>query len=319
MVDSKAPVVSIVLLVGDLRGRSAAALRSVLEQDGLDRAEVLLIDAGLEGHGSLPGAEHPQVRTIQPPPDESFGGMRALGVRQARGQIIAFLEDHVMAKPGWLKAILRAFEGPWTVVGAEVENANPEVGLSRIIELINYGLWSPPMPRGEMDLLAGNNIAYRKDALLRYGDDLAQLLLCDTVQQWRIAQDGGRLFAEPAVALRHLNPTTLSACLQSEFLYHWCFAAMRARHFRWSLWRRLRYAALSPAIPWLRFARLVRLARRKPSEAGVLNITAGASVLLLLHAAVLGQIFGLALGSGGADRRFTHFELNVERPAASAG
>jgi len=311
--------VSAVLLVGDLRARSADALRSVLDQEGLEQAEVILVDAGLGRHEPLPGSEHPQVRTIQPPPDATFGGMRARGVREARGRIVAFLEDHVVAKPGWLNAIIQSFEGPWAAVGAEVENANPEVGLSPVIGLINYGLWSPPMPRGEMDLLAGNNLAYRTEFLHRYGADLDELLLCDTIQQWRIAEDGGKLFAEPAVAIRHSNPTRIGTCLQSEFLYHWCFAAMRARYFKWSAWRTLRYVVLSPAIPWLRFWRLFRLASRKPSEAANLNPATGLLALLLLHAAVLGQVFGLAFGAGGADRRFTHFELNVPRPGSSPG
>jgi hypothetical protein len=149
MTDRRDTVVSAILLVGDLRARSADALRSVLDQEGLEQAEVILVDAGLGRHEPLPGSEHPQVRTIQPPPEATFGAMRALGVRGAHGRFVAFLEDHVVAKPGWLMAIIRTFEGPWAAVGAEVENANLEVGLSPVIGLINYGLEPAHAPRGD--------------------------------------------------------------------------------------------------------------------------------------------------------------------------
>jgi hypothetical protein len=309
--------VSVVLLVGELRKRSADALRSVLAQDGLGEAEVILVDAGLATHGPLEGSEHEAVRTVQPPPQATFGQMRGLGARAARGPIVAFLEDHVVAKPGWLKAIAAAFQGPWAAVGAEVENANPSVGISRVINVINYARWSPPMDRGESDMLAGNNIAYRRAALLNHQDHLDELLLCDTVMQWRLAADGGRLFAEPSVAIRHLNPTSFWTCTQSEFLYHWCFAAMRARHFGWSVWQRLRYTVLSPAVPWLRFFRALRLARHKHSESVGVTLRGAILVLWLFHAAALGQVLGLTCGPGGADRRFTYFELNVPRAAAT--
>jgi hypothetical protein len=67
------------------------------------------------------------------------------------------VEDHIETRANWLRAILHSFEGPWDAIGAEVHNANAQVGVSESIALINYGLWSPPMRSGEASLLAGNN------------------------------------------------------------------------------------------------------------------------------------------------------------------
>ena len=308
------PLVSVILLVGNRRERSARALRSVLEQEGLDEAEVLLIDAGSLGLVPLEGSDHPKVRLIRPESGGTFGSLRAMGIRGARGEIIAFIEDHVQAKAGWLRGIITAFDGPWAAVGAEVHNANAAVGISSAIELMNYGPWIPPLVRGEAEMLAGNNTAYRRSELMQYDSQLNELLLSDTVLQWRLVADGHRLFAEPDMAIEHLNPTTIRTCSKAEFFYHWCFAVARANAFEWTLGAKARYVLLSPLIPWLRFARLFGLVRRKRPQGSGVSLTDWLAILLLLHAAVLGQAFGLVFGLLNADRRFTEFELHGPRP-----
>ena len=117
------------------------------------------------------------------------------------------------------------------------------------------------------------------------------------------------------MAIEHLNPTTLRTCSEAEFFYHWCFAVARANTFEWALGAKARYVLLSPIVPWLRFARLVSLVRRKRPQGKRLSLTGGLTILLLLHVAVLGQAMGLVFGLLHADRRFTEFELHGSRPA----
>ena len=309
-----APSVTIAMVVGSQRKRAERALASVLAQPEIHQAEFILLDAGAADAHPLAGSEHPIVRTIRTNLGGTFGTLRAMAVRQARAPIVAFVEDHVEVGPTWLPSVLRSFEGPWAAVGAEIHNANKEVGISPAIALINYGWWSPPMQAGEADLLAGNNTAYRREVLSRYEDRLDELMLSDTVLQWQLAKDGYRLFAEPSISIWHLNPTTSGNAIKAEYFYHWAFAALRARVFDWSAWKRIRYVLLSPAVPWLRFARLVRLVRSKPPSQSVSVARQSLPILLFLHAAALGQNMGLLFGMRDSDQRFTDFELNSARP-----
>ncbi|OGR90925.1 MAG: hypothetical protein A2V88_03620, partial [Elusimicrobia bacterium RBG_16_66_12] len=280
-------------------------------------AEVILIDAGKEGTSPLEGADHPSVTTVKMAQSAGFGALKAAGVRRARGSIVIFLEDHAEARPGWLQAALEAASGPWAAIGAEVHNANAGVGLSDSIVEIIYGLWAPPMQRGEATILAGNNTIYRKGVLQAYDGQLDELLLSDTVLQSKLAADGHRLLTDPKVSISHRNPTTLRSGVTAEFYYHWCFGAVRARFFHWTSWHRFRYLILSPLIPWIRLWRLAKqlLARRQLSSASFLLTILTA--IVLLHAAVIGQALGIVLGLGGGLERFTRFELNGPRPLQS--
>ena len=308
------PKITIAMVVGNRRRRATRALNSVLAQPGIDQAELILLDAGAPDLEPLVGSDHPAVRTIRTNGIGRFGRLRALAIRESRAPIVAFVEDHIQVGPGWLAGILRAFEGPWDAVGVEVHNANAQIGISESIAVINYGIWSPPMQAGEKSLLPGNNTSYRREVLLRYEDQLDDLMLSDTVLQWKMAKDGYRLFAESSISIQHLNPTTPRNAVTAEYLYHWAFSAVRAQVFQWPAWKRIRYVLLSAAVPWLRFARLMRLVLRKSPDRFAAYLARSPLILLFLHAAAAGQNMGLLFGMRDADARFTEFELNSPRP-----
>ncbi len=315
---SDTPQVSVIMLVGHQRERAESALTSLLGQTGLERCEILVWDSAPESHPPIAGSDQPPVRVVVPASRRDFGRMKAEAVRLARGEVVLFLEEHVQVAPGWLEAMAGRFDGSWVAVGPCVENANPDVGLSKIMALLNYGLWTPPVGQGEVSLLPGNNSAYQRQALLDLGDDLASLLVSDTVLQWTLMAKGGRLFLEAEAAIRHLNPTTLANCLKAEFTYHWPFAGIRAQSQGWSRWKSLRYLLLSPAIPWLRLRRSLALNAEKGMVPPWKLLRHLPHLVLMFHAAVLGQIMGLLFGPSRGVELFTAFELNSSRPAKGA-
>jgi predicted dehydrogenase len=314
----QSPEASVVLVVGDQRRRAAMALETVLQQDGIDRVEVLLVDVGAMKHPPLHGSSHPRVQAVRIGGHPSYGQVRAEAVHRASGEVIVFLEEHTRASPGWLRALLDSFStGPWVAVGPRVVSGNPGIGFSDPMGLINYGDWTGPQTARETDMLPGNNSAYRRRALIELGPELGPLLLADTVLQWRLAEDGGRLFLEPKAVLAHRYPTTLWSAAKGEYLYHVGFAGVRAESFGWPWSLRLGYAAGSLFIPWIRLARMLR-ARPDSQNREVLrrNIL---GVLSLLYAAVLGQAAGALFGSRAAEIRFTDYELNEPRPMRGEG
>jgi hypothetical protein len=307
-VDTESPAVSVVVVVGDRRERAAAALTSILRQEGIDRAEVLLIDLGAEALPPLAGSSHPSVRMERLGGIRPYGQVRAEAVRRARGRSVFFMEEHCLAHPGWLRSLLeRLAEGPWAAVGPRVVSGNPGVGLSDAMGMINYGKWTGSQAARESDMLPGNNSAYRRKDLLDLGPQLESLMLADTVLQWRLMDEGGRLFVEPGAVVSHRYPTTLWSASKGEFLYHVGFAGARAESFDWPWPLRLVYAAASPVIP---LARLFRMSRSQP-ELVRRNL---AGVVVLLYAAVFGQALGAMLGSRAVELRFTDYELNEPRP-----
>lgn len=307
------PDLTILLVIGERRDRAAGALASLLAQESIDRLEILLLDCAPGDPPPLPGSDHPAVQRVRLPPDTLFAAAKAHGVRMAAAPVVAFLEEHCRAWPGWAEALIEAHRGPWAMVGAEVHNGNPEHAASRMTEMVNFHPWLPPAPRQEFDMLPGHNGSFKRDALLIYGDRLADLLSAEIVLHTRLRQDGHRLLLEPAARFTHINESTFRSAARGRFLWNRCYGPMRAETFGWSRGRRLLYIAATPIIPLYSIAKLGwTLARRRPH----LLRRAAASlpgILYIQLASAVGQAAGLLFGPGSAESRFTWYEMNEPR------
>jgi hypothetical protein len=220
------------------------------------------------------------------------------GIRAAGAPVVALTEDHCFPAPTWAEALIRAHEGPWAGVGPVVGLANPDHYMSWANYLIQYGPWVQPLAGGEQDDIPGHNSSYKRDVLLGLGAELAPLFAFDAKLHETLRRRGHRLYVEPSAATYHVFITRLRPFLKEHFHIGRTFAACRASE--WSAARRSLYAALSPGLPILRGARILRRMR----EAGWLEDLmprALPALALGLMASALGEALGYASGIGGSD------------------
>lgn len=313
MVDSALPSLSVILLIGDKRERAQRALDSVLQQDCIDRMEILLVDLTRRGAAALEHHDHPRVREIRPAPDSSYAEARALATTEARAPYVAFLEEHAEAMPGWAAGVLRGFEQGWTAVAYETHNMNPDCGISNATYLANYMPWLAPARRGPSDFVASQNAAYRRDVLMNYVDQLPQLYHNDQLLQWKLAADGYRFGIEPDARFSHCNETDLGGAARGLFLYNRFMAPMRAAIFNWNWLRRCIYAFGLPLIPLVRFTKQFVFLRRRHPDLVPDFLRSAPSILACNYSAAAGQTTGLLIGPGNSMKKFWDFELNADR------
>ncbi len=128
----------------------------VTARHGLDEVgellEVLVPEA--EGVGAeivlVGGPARPVPEAVHhiPLDDANLLRLRARGVSEARGEIVAIGEDHAIPVPGWCEAVIRAHaESPdaAAIVGCLV-NATPDTVAGRGNFLAFAAPWQPPMP-----------------------------------------------------------------------------------------------------------------------------------------------------------------------------
>lgn len=143
---------------------------------------------------------------------------RNRGVEEARGDIVAFLDDDVLLDPGWLRAMTAAFdETDAAVVGGRaylIFEANPPkwMGPEFRKALSEVELGDERKDAGNGQRLYGLNIAFRKKALQDVGGfDEALGRRGQQVQGGdeqelvsRIVREGGRTLYEPEALVGHL-------------------------------------------------------------------------------------------------------------------
>jgi glycosyltransferase involved in cell wall biosynthesis len=110
--------------------------------------------------------EHPELNIRYLRSDVHVGAnpSRNLGVREARGEFVAFTDSDCIAEPDWLERLLRGFvgDGVGAVVGL-VEDPEP----ANVYELAFKGTHRVA-GSGRAHRLIGGNMCVRRDLLLRY-------------------------------------------------------------------------------------------------------------------------------------------------------
>jgi glycosyltransferase involved in cell wall biosynthesis len=104
------PLVSVVLPTRDRSSYLVRAVESVMAQSYLDWELVVVDDASLDGTPAvLAGIADPRVRTFRGP-GKGVCAARNVALGEARGALVAYLDDDNVMHPEWLKSVVWGFE-----------------------------------------------------------------------------------------------------------------------------------------------------------------------------------------------------------------
>lgn len=250
-----------------------------------------------------------RVAVVAVGPIDNVDTSAAPGIRHATAPVVAVIEDHAFPEPTWAEALIDAHRGAYAGVGTAVLNANPSGLLSWTNMLIAYGRWGERAAPGEIDDIPRHNSSFKRDALLAYGDRLEQLLGREGGLLQRLRQDGHSFYLEPSARIAHVNPSRLSSTADLRFNAGRLYGAKRATRHRWSMAKRLLYAAGAPLIPLVRFQRL-RKDLFGAGERSDLTPLVQPALLLGLTFDALGQMTGYLFGPGGSLDKLAVFEMD---------
>lgn len=175
---SERPGVCVVIAAHDLRRwrHTRAAVRSVLEQD-VEAHCVVVVD---HNPGLLERCRRqwPHVTVLPNRYEQGASGSRNTGVEVGDADLVAFLDDDAVARPGWLSALVQAMEDPAAVGAGGMILADWEIAAPRWFPPeFNWAVGATvpdlvggtsPLPRVVRNVWSGNMIL-RRDAFERIG------------------------------------------------------------------------------------------------------------------------------------------------------
>jgi glycosyltransferase involved in cell wall biosynthesis len=192
------------------------ALGSLMAQDFDLPYEVIVVDSSSDGTDAIVREEFPRVRLIRRETRTPVGAARNLGVRQARGDIIAFFDSDCVADPNWLRHLAFAHGPNVTGVGGSMANANPGSLVGWASFLMEFARLAPSSPRMLVADIVGCNCSYKRWVFEKYGfyhdGDYAG---DDVLFNRRLVLGGERLLFEPRAIVYHHNRESLH-----DFLRH---------------------------------------------------------------------------------------------------
>ncbi len=236
---STLPFCSVIVPTRDRPGALAACLDSLERLDyPRDRFEVLVADDG----SRTPVAPRFEARRdrldlrILTQPPRNNAAARNCAAREARGELLVFVDDDCVVEARWLRALAeRSLAEPGAGIGGHSFNglrSNPYATAAQLIVDMGY-VWSNADKRS-VRFLASNNLALpagRFRTLGGFDESFARSADRDLVDRWRAA--GFPLVYEPGAVVAHCQQLDLSGFVRKHFANgHAVWAFHRARRAR---------------------------------------------------------------------------------------
>jgi hypothetical protein len=218
---------------------------------------------------------------------------RALGLRLARGRIVAMTEDHAVPSPDWVQQLLEVHEQPYTVIGGAIENAIDRP-LHDAVYFCDFGRYGRPLTASTAAYVSDVNVSYKRDALMAI-EHVWRESYHETTTHWALAARGDRLYLDPRLVVhQHRPPLPWRAAFRERLEWGRAFAETRVAAM--STRRRFLYGVCAPALLVLMLWRVWRHMRRQQLAVGrVARSLPVAAALLVLW--TIGEFTGYVAGS----------------------
>jgi len=292
---STPPVVSVV--IASIVGSPFIddCLASVFAQKNAPAFEVIVVDCrGPENVARL--AQHfPDVRFILLQQRETVPQLRRIGVEQAKGRIVAVIEEHCVASENWLATLCSAFSSDYVAVGGPIWFRGGRLR-DWITYFIEYNSYLPPWPDGDAFRLADANIGYRRETLTANLPLLSAGYWGATLDH-KLLSEGARFRSVPGLIVYHRGPFGYAYYLRQRYFFSRAFAG--ARRGTLSAANRAVYLVAAPAIPFLLLARMGSRVFEKKCHLDKFMLCLPL-IIPAMVIYVIGEWMGYAFGSGRA-------------------
>lgn len=231
--ESDGPTAFISVIVCTYNGSAtlAACLES-LENLNHSAYEVLLIDDGsTEDIGRIARA-FPEVRYLRQD-HAGLSAARNLGMRKARGDLLAYTDDDCIADEDWLRHVAAAFEDQaWVACGGPNIPPRPRNKVEAVVAAAPGAPAHVMLNDVEAEHLPGCNLIIRKASLQAIGGFRTHYHTAgdDVDVCWRLRETGGRLRFLPGAMVWHHRRRTLQAYLRQQRGYGHAEALLMKDH-----------------------------------------------------------------------------------------
>ena len=259
--------------------------------------EAIVVTPGTQAYVSRLARDYPWIRVVHAPELEKVPALRRRGVEEARGDLVAVIEEHCSAAPDWLhQAVAALSKGSYGAAGGAISDANYKRLRDWVVYFCEYNGSLPPVPAGETDQLNDANIVYPRRLLVEHAQLLDEGYWPMTLHP-TLLRKGIKLLSVPEMVVYHRGPFNFGYYLHQRFLFSRAFAGVRAR--AQSPGRRLAYIVGAPLIPVMLLGRMTAkvLQKRRRVARFVVTLPLTVPALVVL---VAGEWVGCLLGPGDA-------------------
>lgn len=226
---------------------------------------------------------------------------RAMGLRIAKGEIIAMIEDHAIPAEDWCDTIIALHKQPIDVIGGAIEN-KIDRPLNWAWYYCDFGRYGRPLKETESHYLSDINISYKRGALMSVRDEWNEAYH-ETTVNWALTRMGKKLRLDERLLVYQERPgMTIIQAFGERISWGRVFAETRAKEL--GVFKRFLYCAGSLILPVVLLSRVAGHMRRQNQPISKIATFMPYTVWLLIGWSVgeaVGYFEGEPVAAIGAD------------------
>lgn len=306
---SSDPLISVIIVVYDDYTIFRKTVRHLREQTRSDQIELVVVTRSQSAPTVIEADFTPfhSYQIVRLDRIDVPGDGFAAGIRHAHASIVGMSEDHGYPNPGWAEALIAAHQHDYSAVGPAMFNANPDSSVSWANFFLCFVEWLDPIEGQEVESLAGHNTFYKRDVLLSFGADLAELLRSERTLHYKLVERHTRLYLEPGARITHINIAQFIPYLSASFNGGRIFGDLRSHDWSWP--KRLLHVLATPLVPFIRLRRIHQAVVRAKHDYHWPFWQASGLMLLGLFAHAIGEAIGYTFGQGNSSAIYMNYEL----------
>lgn len=274
-------------------------LNSLDDQTLCDDVEVIVV-SNFETGISESETQFPAFRHLFLSAESTVPQLRAYGIAQAHGEIVAVSEDFCVFEANWCEEIKKAHRQKYAVVGGAVENSAVENALDWAVYFYDYGKYMPPQTAGTANTLSGANVSYKREILESIRESYRDEFFETSIHEG-LKHCGEELFFLPSAIIFHNKNYSWEKVVRQFYYQARTFAAMRVSGA--SFPKRLLLMCFSLLLP---IVLTLRVAERTINHKKYLKelIWAMPWLMILMCVWSWGEFCGYLVGEGNSRREW---------------
>jgi len=195
-------------------------LDSLKNQSYMGDYEVILVDSSIDKTPQIVASEYSKVKLIHLQQKTDPGSARNIGIKEAKGDLIAFIDSDCLAKNDWLEKIAISHNSLYNVAGGSVNIANRDddlVGYAGYIA--EFREFLPELPKRELKHIPTCNISYKKNIFDKFGMFRGEYYPQeDLVYNYNLRSSGERIIFDPSIQVYHYHRSGLKDFLRHQHM-----------------------------------------------------------------------------------------------------
>jgi len=212
-------LISIIIPAYNAQSSIIKTLTSLSQQEYPGQKEIIVVNSSQDETKKIVQSQFPDVKVIQLKKRAFTGDAKNIGLKKAKGEIIAFIDSDCIAEKSWLSTMMKRHRQGHKIVGGSIGNTNFEKIVSKAEYFLELIQLSPGSRARYVKLISTANCFIAKDIFEKYGNFPVIRKGVDMLFSHNLVEKGEKILFDPEMKVSHDCTTNLPRYLRKQLLH----------------------------------------------------------------------------------------------------